>query len=74
LQEWLEIQTRKFFSNKITILVDRWTKCFEKQGDYIEIQDMSNYCEIILLKTDDKFAFTYICRTVHSENNCLLRM
>jgi hypothetical protein len=31
-----EIQAKTFFVEGISKLVDRWTKCIEKEGDYVE--------------------------------------
>ncbi|XP_045132250.1 histone-lysine N-methyltransferase SETMAR-like [Portunus trituberculatus] len=36
VHKWLHDQPQTFFSEGIRKLVDRWTKCIEKQGDYIE--------------------------------------
>ncbi|PNF25406.1 hypothetical protein B7P43_G09167 [Cryptotermes secundus] len=33
---WLAAQLKTFFSESIRNLVQRWTKCVEKQGDYAE--------------------------------------
>ena len=33
---WLNAQQKTFFSEGIEKLVQRWTKCIEKQGDYVE--------------------------------------
>ena len=33
---WLAAQPQPFFSKGIKKLVQRWKKCFEKQGDYVE--------------------------------------
>jgi hypothetical protein len=33
---WLAAQPKTFFSDGIRKLVQRWTKCGEKQGDYVE--------------------------------------
>ena len=36
VHKWLHDQPKTFFLEGIRKLVDRWTKCIEKQGDYIE--------------------------------------
>lgn len=33
---WLAAQPKTFFSEGIGKLVQRWTKCIKKQGDYVE--------------------------------------
>ena len=33
---WLAAQPKTFFSEGIKKLVQRWKKCIEKQGDYVE--------------------------------------
>jgi hypothetical protein len=33
---WLTAQPKTFFSEGIRKLVQRWTKCVEKQGGYVE--------------------------------------
>jgi hypothetical protein len=33
---WLAAQPKTFFFEGIRKLVQRWTKCVEKQGDYVE--------------------------------------
>jgi hypothetical protein len=33
---WLAAQPKTFFSKGIRKLVQRWTNCVEKEGDYIE--------------------------------------
>ena len=36
VRDWLRSQPQTFFSNGIKKLTDRWAKCIEKKGDYIE--------------------------------------
>ena len=36
VQSWLKATTKRFFLEDICKLVDRWTKCVVKQGDYVE--------------------------------------
>jgi len=36
VQSWLKATPKSFFPAGIRKLVDRWTKCVEKQGDYVE--------------------------------------
>jgi len=36
VHDWLRSQPQTFFSNSIKKLTDRWAKCIEKKGDYIE--------------------------------------
>jgi hypothetical protein len=36
VHKWLRDQPKTFFLEGIRKLVDRWTKCIEKEGDYIE--------------------------------------
>jgi len=36
VHDWLRSQPQTFFSNGIKKLTDRWAKCIEKTGDYIE--------------------------------------
>ena len=36
VNDWLRSQPQTFFSNGIKKLTDRWTKCIEKKGDYVE--------------------------------------
>jgi len=36
VQSWLKATTINFFLEGIRKLVDRWTKCVAKQGDYVE--------------------------------------
>jgi len=36
VQSWLEATPKSFILEAIRKLVDRWTKCVEKQGDYVE--------------------------------------
>ena len=33
---WLAAQPKTFYSEGIKKLVERWKKCIEKQGDYVE--------------------------------------
>jgi hypothetical protein len=33
---WLAAQPKTFFSEVIKMLVQRWTKCVEEQGGYVE--------------------------------------
>jgi hypothetical protein len=35
VQSWLKATPKSFFLEGIRKLVDRWTKCFAKQGDYV---------------------------------------
>jgi len=36
VQSWLKATQNSFFLEGIRKLVDRWTKCVAKQGDYVE--------------------------------------
>jgi hypothetical protein len=36
VHKWLRDQPKIFFVEGIRKLVDRWSKCIEKEGDYIE--------------------------------------
>jgi hypothetical protein len=36
VQSWLKATPKSFFLEGILKLVDRWTKCVVKQGDYVE--------------------------------------
>ena len=54
VQSWLKTTPKSFFLEGICKLVDRWTKCVAKQGDYVKknkTQTISvntlakNYCE-----------------------------
>ena len=36
VQSWLKAMPKSFFFEGICKLVDRWTKCVAKQGDYVE--------------------------------------
>jgi hypothetical protein len=36
VHKWLRHQPKTFFVEGIRKLVDRWTKCIEKEGDYVE--------------------------------------
>jgi hypothetical protein len=36
VQNWLKATPKSFFLEGIRKLVDRWTKCVAKQGDYVE--------------------------------------
>ena len=36
VQSWLKATPKSFFLDDIRKLVDRWTKCVAKQGDYVE--------------------------------------
>jgi hypothetical protein len=36
VQSWLQATPKNFFFLFIRKLVDRWTKCVAKQGDYVE--------------------------------------
>ena len=36
VQSWLKATPKSFFLESIRKLVDRWTKCVAKQGDYVE--------------------------------------
>jgi len=36
LQSWLKARPKSLFLEGIRKLVDRWTKCVAKQGDYVE--------------------------------------
>jgi len=36
VQSWLKATPKSFFLEDIRKLVDRWTKCVAKQGDYVE--------------------------------------
>jgi hypothetical protein len=36
VHKWLRDQQKTFFVEGIRKLVDRWTKCIEKEGDYVE--------------------------------------
>jgi hypothetical protein len=36
VHEWLAAQTKTFFSVGIQKLLERWNKCIEKHGDYVE--------------------------------------
>ena len=35
-ESWLKATPKTFFLEGIRKLVDRWTKCVAKQGDYVE--------------------------------------
>jgi len=36
VKSWLKARPKSFFLEGIRKLVDRWTKCVPKQGDYVE--------------------------------------
>jgi len=36
VQSWLKATPKSFYLEGIRKLVDRWTKCVVKQGDYVE--------------------------------------
>jgi hypothetical protein len=36
VHKWLRDQPKTFFVEGIRKLADRWTKCIEKEGDYVE--------------------------------------
>jgi hypothetical protein len=36
VHKWLRDQPKTFFVEGIRKLVDRWTKCIEKEADYVE--------------------------------------
>ena len=36
VQSWLKATPKSFFLEGICKLVDRWTKCVAKQGDYVK--------------------------------------
>ena len=36
VQRWLQAMPKSFLLEDIRKLVDRWTKCVAKQGDYVE--------------------------------------
>jgi hypothetical protein len=36
VHKWLRNQLKTFFVEGICKLVDRWTKCIKKEGDYVE--------------------------------------
>ena len=36
VQSWLKATPKSFFLEGIRKVVDRWTKCVAKQGDYVE--------------------------------------
>jgi hypothetical protein len=36
VQSWLKATPKSFFLEGILKLVERWTKCVAKQGDYVE--------------------------------------
>jgi hypothetical protein len=36
MHKWLRDQSKIFFVEGICKLVDGWTKCIEKEGDYVE--------------------------------------
>jgi hypothetical protein len=36
VHKWLRNQPKTFFVDGIRKLVDPWTKCIEKEGDYVE--------------------------------------
>jgi len=36
VQSWLKATPKSVFLEGISKLVDRWTKCVAKQGDYVE--------------------------------------
>jgi hypothetical protein len=36
VQSWLQATPKNFFLEGICKLVDRWTKCVAKQGDYVK--------------------------------------
>jgi hypothetical protein len=36
VHKWLRDQPKIFFVEGIRKLVDRWTKCIKKEGDYVE--------------------------------------
>jgi len=45
VHDWLRSQPQTFFSSGIKKLTDRWAKCIEKKGDYIEKQ-RSHVCNV----------------------------
>jgi hypothetical protein len=45
VQSWLKATPRSFVLEGIRRLVDRWTKCFAKQWDYVEKLDRNNFCK-----------------------------
>jgi hypothetical protein len=36
VHKWLHEKTKTFFVEGIRKLVDRWNKCIEKEGNYVE--------------------------------------
>ena len=46
VRAWLAAQPKTFFSEGIKKLVQRWKKCIEKQGDYVE---KWCYCKFYIL-------------------------
>ena len=36
VQSWLKATPKSFFLEGVQELMDRWTKCVAKQGDYVE--------------------------------------
>jgi hypothetical protein len=56
LKEWLEVQFKTFYSDGIWEL-DCWTRCLEKQGDYVEKYDV--YRAIILSKLTRKLSLIF---------------
>ena len=36
VHDWLVAQPKTFFSEGFRKLVQRWTKCIQKQGDYVD--------------------------------------
>jgi hypothetical protein len=36
VHKWLRDRPKTFFVEGIRKLLDRWTKCIEKEGDYVE--------------------------------------
>ena len=55
---WLAAQPKTFFSEGIKKLVQRWKKCIEKQGDYIEKWWYNKFSIFIELK------FVSVVRTI----------
>ena len=63
---WLAAQPKTFFfPEAIKKLVQRWKKCIEKQGDYVEKCCYCNFCIFIEIK------FVSVVRVIIDSPTCI---
>jgi hypothetical protein len=73
VHKWLCDQPKTFFVEGIRKLVDRWTKCIEKKGDYVEKRHTCSTPTFMQINWKNKSADNFLLSLVLSSSHLILR-